>query len=216
MSAETKPNVPESAPAAPSPTENTVEPIPVWLIVLIMLLVYWGMVYFDHNGGWFNRSVYSPYVSYEQVANLWPKDPVLERMINGKKVFEVQCAICHMKDGVGNPGNGCPPLAGSEWVAAPGIARIVRITSKGVTGPIEVKGQTYNSGNTMTPIGDSLPGDEDAKAQTLADILLYVRRTFGGRTDSVDPAKVLAIRKTIASKNTAFTVEELKLVPEAD
>ena len=216
MSAETKPVNLEPAPASPSPTEHTAEPIPIWLIVLTMLLLYLGMVYFDNRGAWFNRSVYSPYVSYEQIADLWPKDPVAERLLHGKQQFEFWCSTCHMKDGVGNPGNGCPPLVGSEWVAAPGVNRLVRITSKGVTGPIEVKGQTYNSGNTMTPIGDGLPGNEEAKAQILADILLYIRRSFGGRTDSVDPATVLKIRTAIASKTTPFTAEELKAVPEAD
>jgi mono/diheme cytochrome c family protein len=215
MSAETKPAMPEPAPAAPSPTENMVEPIPVWLIVLSMLLLYLGMVYFDHNGAWFNRSVYSPYISYEQVADLWPKDPTAQRLVHGRQLFDANCAVCHMKDGVGNPANGCPPLAGSEWVAAPGVNRLVRIVSKGLTGPIEVKGQMYGIG-TMTPIGDQLNGDENSKAQDIADILLYIRRTFGARTDSVDPVKVLAIRKTIATKTTSFTAEELKAVPEVD
>jgi mono/diheme cytochrome c family protein len=206
---------PKTAASSATPEERKADPIPIWLLILMMLLLYWGMVYFDHRGGWFNRNVYTPYVSYDQVANLWPKDPIADRLLNGKKIFELQCAVCHMKDGVGNPGNGCPPLIGSEHVSAAGVGRVVRIVSKGLTGPIEVKGQMYGTGN-MLAVGDQLPGDEASKSQQIADILLYVRRTFGGRTDSVDPAKVLAIRKSIADRSTPFTFADLKSIPETE
>ncbi len=34
--------------------------MPVWVIVLLFLLFYWGMVYFDQHSGWFSPEVYTP------------------------------------------------------------------------------------------------------------------------------------------------------------
>ena len=54
----------------------------------------------------------------------------------------------------------------------PGPGRLIRIVIKAPIGPIEVKGQVYNG--TMTPIGDSLPGDERQKAEGIAALVLEV------------------------------------------
>ena len=35
--------------------------VPVWLIVVLFLLLYWGAVYFDQHGGWFDPQVRAPY-----------------------------------------------------------------------------------------------------------------------------------------------------------
>src|SRR5206468_2091155 len=29
--------------------------VPVWLLILLLLLLYWGMLYFDQHGGWFSQ-----------------------------------------------------------------------------------------------------------------------------------------------------------------
>src|SRR5258706_10798708 len=92
--------------------------VPVWLIILMFVSLYWGMVYFDLHGAWFNPQVYAPYRSDKELATMQPAMGGDEDLLRkGKQMFSLACAVCHMETGVGNPANGCPPLAGSEWVA---------------------------------------------------------------------------------------------------
>jgi hypothetical protein len=44
--------------------------VPVWLFVVLVLLFYWAMMYFDRNSGWFNAQVYAPYHSYAEVQDM--------------------------------------------------------------------------------------------------------------------------------------------------
>ena len=188
---------------------------PVWLIVVLFFSLYWLMVYFDQHRGWFNRHVYMPYSSLLEVQNLWSSQARENDCFQGgKELFKQNCAVCHMENGMGNSLNGCPPLLGSEWVTTPGAGRLIRIVSKGLTGRIEVKGQVWNSGFTMIPIGDQMAGDELEKASNLAAILCYVRKAFGNNSVPVKPEQVLAVRQQIKSRALPFTEQELKEIPQ--
>lgn len=187
--------------------------VPVWLFVLLFLLLYWAMVYFDQRGAWFNQQVYAPYHSFEQVVAFQPPSGEADFIAEGKRLYSANCAVCHMEGGTGNPANGCPNLAGSDWVSAAGPGRIIRIASKGATGPIEVNGKVW-SGGTMLAIGDQMPGDEKQKAENLAAIITYIRKTFGNNASPVTPEQVAAVRDQIKSKTTYFSPEELKAAPE--
>jgi mono/diheme cytochrome c family protein len=188
--------------------------IPVWLILLLFVLSYWGMVYFDLRGGWFNQNVYAPFHSMEQLVAIQPKSDADDFILKGRQLYSMNCAVCHMDTGVGNPANGCPPLAGSEWVSAAGPGRMIRIVSKGATGPIEVGGKVYNTG-TMLAIGDQMIGDEQTKSENIAAIISYVRKTFGNGASAVAPAQVLKVREEIKDRKTYYSAEELKAAPEA-
>ncbi|MGH7973106.1 MAG: c-type cytochrome [Limisphaerales bacterium] len=177
------------------------------------MLLYGAMVYFDQRGGWFDERVYAPFHSVEQVASFQPSNPDAALFIKGKQLFTANCAPCHKDDGSGNTDNGCPPLMGSEWVSAAGPGRIIRIVSKGGIGPIEVKGAVYSRG-TMLAIGDAIPGDEKEKAESIAAIITYIRKSFGGGASAVTPEQVAKVRKEIKDRHTYFSPEELKAAPE--
>lgn len=211
-----------SAPSAPAPTipgdlpepRATRRPVPIWLLILLFLLLYWAMVYFDQRSGWLDRNVYVPFQSFDEVAKYQPDQGGGEGVLRlGKQLYSANCAVCHMENGIGNPANGCPPLDGSEWVAAPGPGRIIRIVSKGAQGPIEVKGQVYGTG-TMLAIGDALPGDEKQKSESIAAILSYIRKTFGKGSSLVTPEQVAKVRTEIKDHSGYFSPEELKSAPE--
>jgi len=187
--------------------------VPVWLFVLLFLLLYWSMVYFDQRGAWFNEQVYAPYHSFDQVVAFQPPSGEADFVAKGKQLFSANCAVCHMETGVGNIGNNCPNLVGSEWVSAAGPGRLIRIVSKGATGPIEVSGKVW-SGGTMLNIGDVMPGDEPQKAENIAAILSYVRKAFGNNAGPVTPEEVAAVREQIKSRTTFYSPEELKASPE--
>jgi mono/diheme cytochrome c family protein len=171
------------------------------------------MVYFDERGAWFNPEVYTPYRSIEQVTMLQPVSGEADFLRKGKQNYGLYCAVCHMEGGTGNPANGCPPLMGSEWVSAAGPGRIIRIVSKGATGPIEVNGKVW-SGGTMLAIGDQMPYDEKQKAEHIAAIISYIRHEFGNKASAVTPEHVEKVREEIKGRNTYYSPEELKAAPE--
>jgi mono/diheme cytochrome c family protein len=109
------------------------------------------------------------------------------------------CSTCHQANGEGLP-NTFPPLAGSEYVNGPGAPHIA-IVLKGLTGPITVKGKSYNS--VMTP-WESLSDDQIAAA------INYERASWGNTGAPVTSADVAKVRLALKSRTTPWTVDELK------
>lgn len=179
--------------------------VPMWLILLLGLFFYWGLMYLDNNGGGFNAKVYHPFENYAAVDDAQPKDTNQLMLIAGKKLFDPNCGACHQTDGMGAVGK-APPLVGSEWVLAPKPDRIIRIVLDGFTGPVEVKGQEWNL--TMVPWKTSFK-DED-----IAAILSYVRNSWGNKAPMVNPQHVKEIRAKTKDRTAPWTVPELK--PVAD
>ena len=209
MSDETK--SPDAATADSTESTGRGAVVPVWLFVLMFLLLYWGAMYFDQHGGWFSPRVYEPYQSVAELAKYQPRHegPDLAR---GQAKFDQTCALCHGVDGGGKPGQ-APPLAGSEWVNAEGVYRLVHIPVLGLNGPIEVKGQQYVFATGMTPMAPNSIraafSDED-----LAAVLSYIRQAWGNHAPPVTEAQVKAIRDEIGNRTKALTVDELKAMPE--
>lgn len=205
---------PQASPTAPL-TSGLAEPqaarraVPVWLFVLLFLLLWWGMVSFDLNGGWFNPEVYAPYRSFDEVRDLQPviegPDPNA-----GRVVFERICALCHNADGAGKPGQ-APPLAGSDWVIAAGPSRVIRIPVLGLTGPIVVSGKPYDFPAGMTPIA---PTRDMMSDEMLANVLTYIRGAWGNHASPVTVDQVAAVRNELGTRATQATVKELLSLPE--
>src|ERR1017187_1737831 len=92
----------QSQASASSQPQSKDEPVPMWLIILLFLLLYWGAVYFDATGGWFDPKVYGPYVS---VAEFEPYQPVIDGgAIRGRAVYSKTCVACHQASGAGTSG----------------------------------------------------------------------------------------------------------------
>jgi mono/diheme cytochrome c family protein len=138
----------------------------------------------------------------EIVTNLKGKDR--DKFIKGKEIYEKEgfCITCHQADGGGLDPSGFPPLAGTEWVTG-SEERLIKITLKGMLGPVTVNGKTYPGQVPMTPFGGLLP-DEDAAA-----VLTYVRNSFGNSASVIDAEKVKKVRAEIESKKGFYSPEEL-------
>ncbi len=176
---------------------------PVLLVVLLFLLLFWGMVYFDHHTHWqFNEEVYAPYTSLENLQSYQPPSggANLER---GKAVYETVCALCHNTDGMGKPGQ-APPFAGSEWVLG-SPNRMIRIPLSGLSGPVPVKGTEWNL--SMPAMGAALPDDD------LAAVLTYIRQSWGNKASAITPEQVKAIRAQVGNRTQPWTAQELNAVP---
>ena len=101
----------------------------------------------------------------------------------GKQVYMSLCFACHQADGKGLP-PAFPPLAGSDYMLAD-RERSLRIVLKGITGPMVVNGQKYDS---------AMPPQEAVLTdQQVADVLTYVYNAWGNKGDafSADQAKAM-------------------------
>ena len=123
-----------------------------------------------------------------------------KKLPDGKQVFTATCAVCHKASGEGLEGT-YPPLAESEWVAGDD-AKLVRIILHGLTGPVEVAGQTYAS--AMPPWGATL------KDADVAAVATYIRSAWGNTAAPVTAARVAAIRAATRARKAPWTVVELQ------
>ena len=123
---------------------------------------------------------------------------------DGKQVFATTCAACHQASGLGVEGT-YPPLAGSEWVTGDD-GKLVRIVLHGLTGPVEIAGETYSG--AMPPWGGVLKDPE------VAAVLTYIRGAWGNKAAPVTEARVASIRAATAARKTPWTAPELAQLPK--
>ena len=121
---------------------------------------------------------------------------------DGKKLFTTTCAVCHQMSGEG-VAEKYPPLPGSEWVAGDD-AKMVRIILHGLTGPVEVAGETFSG--AMPGWGSVLTDSE------VAAVASYVRSAWGNSAAPVTTVKVAGIRAATTSRKTPWTTPELARV----
>ena len=202
-------NHPVSSAADSSESQGRGPVVPIWLIVFMFLILYWGALYFDGHGGWFSAKVYAPYHSVEEIQALQPISGGSEMFELGKAVYNrPTCAACHQASGLGTPGQ-FPPLAGSEWVNEEHPGRMIRAVLNGLSGPITVKGAAFN--NNMVPW--NVLSDEE-----IAAVITYVRQNkeWGNKASAVTPAQVKAIRDKIKGHPGTFTPDELMKISPAE
>ena len=104
----------------------------------------------------------------------------------GKIVYGTNCLTCHQVDGSGVP-NMNPPLDKTKWVLGPKTT-LINLVLKGSHGKVEIDGDTFS--NTM-------PVQAHLTDQQIADVLTYVRNSFGNKASAVTPAEVKAARAKI-------------------
>lgn len=110
-------------------------------------------------------------------------NPVKASIVRGKKVYAEQCLSCHQADGGGVP-NMNPPLIKTKWILGD-KTQLVQIVLKGMTTQTEIDGETYH--NVMA-------AHDYLTDQQIADVLTYVRNSFGNKAKAVTMAEVKAIR----------------------
>lgn len=121
-------------------------------------------------------------LSLEPDQNKPPK-AVMDR---GKALYEKECLSCHQVDGLGVQRLN-PPLAKTKWVLGP-KSKLITIVLNGLTDPIEIDGDSYNN---------PMPPHLYMNDQEIADVLTYVRNSFGNNAVAVTPAEVKKVRTVI-------------------
>ena len=105
---------------------------------------------------------------------------VLER---GKKVYATYCLSCHQSDGSGVPKLN-PPLIKTKWVLGD-KKKLINVVLNGMDELIEVDGEEYE--NVMPP-------QSYLKDEQIADVLTYVRNSFGNKASVITAPEVKAQR----------------------
>jgi nitrite reductase (NO-forming) len=107
----------------------------------------------------------------------------------GKGVYMQTCFVCHQPDGMGLS-NQFPPLAKSDFLASLTKDDYIRGVLMGRNGQITVNGKNYNA--TMVPM--NYLSDEQ-----IANVLTYVRNSFGNNGESVSIDDVKRIRQQVVA-----------------
>ena len=186
---------------APEPKAGAAA-VPIVLLVLPVLILYWGMIYFDRNSGWFSPQVYAPYHSVAELTLYQPPTGGLD-LARGKAVYETICALCHNNDGMGKP-NQAPAFVGSEWVLG-SPNRMIRIPLVGLAGSVKVNGQEWNL--AMPNMGAALSDDD------LAAVLTYIRQSWGNKASIITPDQVKAVKKEVGNRTQPWSASELQAIP---
>ena len=201
----TAPDFIETPEVAPLSLER--EPLPIWLYLLCGLALFLTGSSFT-GFGIFGQDMLdqgpggpAPASESQAMAEA-PATP----MDLGKKLYDGNCANCHQSSGDGQPGK-YPPLGGSEYVLG-SKERLAAVLLAGVSGPITVKGASFGT--------DVMPGwSGNFTDEKLADIMTYVRATWGNTAGAVDPGEVTSARAKFGSHLAAPFSEAdlLKIAP---
>ena len=125
----------------------------------------------------------------------------------GETLFANSCATCHGATGAGQRGL-APPLVDSPWVRD-ADDWLVRIILHGVTGPIVVSGERWEStmpGHALDPRFDDTG---------VAAVATFLRRAWGHGDEPVSPVTVSAIRAAEGERGMPWTVPELEALEVA-
>lgn len=171
-------------------------PIPLFLLLLSGLLLFFGGFYFAKYSGGFRGDVFDPNWQPGGVATkaAAPFDP----LVQGKKLFLRTCQQCHQADGKGIPGV-YPMLAGSHWLLSSEV-RPIKILIKGMSGPATIEGEHFN-GN-MPPVGDW-------KDRDIAAVLTYVRQAWENKGGPITEELVAKVREEIKDQTKPWTPDEI-------
>ncbi len=101
----------------------------------------------------------------------------------GKELYTLNCQSCHMENGEGLEGI-YPPLAKTSYVKD--SKKIIDIILNGQSGEITVNGKNYNA---------EMPAQSNLTDQQIADVLTYIRSSWGNKYSAIKPAQVKAQRK---------------------
>lgn len=178
--------------------------MPLVLLFGFSGLIFWAGTYLNRYSGQFDSKIFDENAHPHSGVEVVKVDP----LVQGQKLYEAPnaCITCHQQTGLGLP-NVFPPLAGSEWING-SEERLIQIVFRGLTGPITVKGATYNA----APMPAFGPGGFNWSDDKIAAVLTYVRQAWGNTGGPITVEKVAAVRaKESAAKTT--TQEELMKLP---
>lgn len=107
-------------------------------------------------------------------------------MQRGELVYKSVCLTCHQADGGGVPRMN-PPLIKTKWVLGD-KTKLITLMLKGMNEPIEIEDEEYHN---------PMPPHTELNDQQIADVLTFVRNSFGNKASAVTPTEVKSVRAKV-------------------
>jgi len=120
----------------------------------------------------------------------------------GAELFNKNCAACHQGTGKGLPG-AIPALVGSALANDADATKSIRVVLHGFKGEIERNGTKIN--------GVMAAWKSNFDDQQIADILSYVRSSWGNAGGAITVDQVKDTREKTKSRNAPMTEAELQI-----
>ena len=184
--------------AVPEPSQG---PVPVWIVWLIGVGIFWAGAYLFSFSGGFRADVFDFQPKFG-VAGGVPVAP--DPKVVGKALFSANCITCHQADGQGVAGQ-YPPLAGSEVVLGDAANHTIAIVLKGLQGPLTVGGKSFN--NSMQA------WEGQYTDQQVAAILTYERSDWGNNAPPITADMVKEVRAEFKDRKDQWTWPEILKIP---
>src|SRR3984885_3087212 len=177
-------------------------PVPIWLIGLIGLGIFWAGAYLFSFSGGFKSDVFDFQPKFGVTGGGAGGAP--DPKVVGKALFSANCITCHQATGLGVPGQ-YPPLAGSEVETGDATNQLIAIVLKGLQGPVVIEGKPFN--NAMQAWEGQYT---DAQ---LASILTYVRSDWGNNAPPISADMVKQMRAEFKDRKEQWTWPEVQKIP---
>jgi len=118
---------------------------------------------------------------HEDDDNLMKRD-----LTGGHRIYYTYCSACHQENGKGAGGR-FPTLSGTDWVLGD-KSRLIKVVLEGLEGVIEINGESYSG---------LMPQHSFLKDQEMADVLTYIRTSFGNDASAVGIEEVKQVRNSL-------------------
>ncbi|WP_209402691.1 PQQ-dependent sugar dehydrogenase [Pseudozobellia sp. WGM2] len=128
--------------------------------------------------------------------NLMPK-----KLVGGAKIYQQYCSACHQMNGRGASGR-FPPLMETDWVTGD-KARLIKVLLNGMEGSLKVGDEVYNG---------MMPQHSFLKDIEIAQVLTYIRSSFGNEASEIKENEVTKIRND--QENSGLSIEPIKVTTE--
>lgn len=102
----------------------------------------------------------------------------------GKKLYAQYCLTCHQESGEGVPKLN-PSLINTSYVSGDKTKLILWVLSGSPDPKIAIDGKFYSN---------NMPAQKNLSDQQIADVLTYIRNSFGNKASAVLPADVKKVR----------------------
>ncbi len=110
-------------------------------------------------------------------------DDILKR---GQDVYNRNCLTCHQENGSGVPMM-YPPITESDFISGDN-EKLIKLILKGMSGPIEIKTELYNS---------IMPPQNNLDDQQISALITYLRSTFSNSGKQVSTEEVTKVRESL-------------------
>src|ERR1041385_3997584 len=104
----------------------------------------------------------------------------------GQELYKKYCLTCHQANGSGVPRLN-PPLVKTSYVTGD-KKKLIKWVLQGSVQNIPIDGETYSN---------NMPAQAYLTDQQIADVLTYVRSSFGNKATAVTAAEVKTVRASI-------------------